>query len=49
MQPGTTAGFTRQYFQAAVFQVTPGEDGNLAELTLYLETTLRDILATRPR
>ncbi len=40
MEPGTTAGFTRQYFQAAVFQLA--EDGTV-ELTL-LGDTLRGIL-----
>ena len=40
MEPGTTAGFTRQYFQAAVFQLA--EDGSV-QLTL-LGDTLRGIL-----
>ena len=40
MEPGTTAGFTRQYFQAAVFQLA--EDGTV-QLTL-LGDTLRGIL-----
>ena len=40
MEPGTTAGFTRQYFQAAVFQLA--EDGSV-QLTL-LGDTLRDTL-----
>ncbi len=40
MEPGTTAGFTRQYFQAAVFQLA--EDGSV-QLTL-LGDTLRGML-----
>ena len=40
MEPGTTPGFTRQYFQAAVFQLA--EDGSV-QLTL-LGDTLRGIL-----
>ncbi len=40
MEPGSTAGFTRQYFQAAVFQLS---EGGLVQLTL-LGDTLRGLL-----